>query len=1159
MTVRWSSVLMSCAAFAMVSLASTQVRAQCTVADCPGGSNIVTAPPYTGTSGVDCFIGTPAADTMVGRGGNDYLCGGGGNDSIKGGGGDDTILGEDGDDDLRGNAGSDSIFGGDGADTIQGGGDGDFLYGEGGADSIRGGAGDDFIDGGSGNDTLEGRAGADSLFGRDGDDVLQGGDGDDPALNGGPGEDTISGGPGNDTANGGADIDVIDGGGDDDTLSGGGGPDLINGEGGSDTLNGNGGNDRLDGGGGTNDVFGNGGVDVCLNAANMDASCEFFTHATLQSVAAFDEDGSLIVRWATSSETATVGFYLYSERDGKWEALHEGLLPGLLDAPQGGVYDFLDADGESSKAQSYLLVEVDVNGLQSAHGPFDVIPSSYGESLLEEGSRYSRQPHDIAPVGRVLKSTSSEKQRVGDPVAVYLGVQETGLYQVSAAEMAARLVVDEADLRDRIRFGELVLTEAGEAVAWAGSPDGSALRFYGVERESLYTRERIYRLSLGSGATMATRSAAPAAVTGGLEYEGSVHLEENQIPGVLVAQDPETDYWFWQLVSGAPSMPATASVPFHLEAVAGGGSVRVDLHGISDEPHSVHVSLNGTVLGAAQFEGVVPHEASFPVPFSTLQEGENTLSIQHSGASRSLLYLDSADVSYARGYATANVSLLFGATEDASIEVAGLTADGAPLLDVTDPRRPVELTGLVTTPTGVQLAVETDRQYFGLAATQTRAPSSIWNDTPSNLRAADNAADYLVIAPPALFDEAQRLADYRDADGLVSKVVELQDVYDEFAFGTPDPNAIRTFLGYANSHWATAPEFVVLAGKGSFDYRDLGGLGGNLLPPIMAATGAGILSSDTKYADFIDDDGLPDVSIGRLPASSAQELGAIIDQVIDYEASLDGLRNDAVLYADAAGSQGDFGASSDAASEALPSDWDVTAVYRSELGDLESARALFFDEIRKGPRLLNYMGHAGITALGLTETLLGTEDLETMTIDGAQPVFAAMTCVASRFAVPGVVSLGEAMLIDDQGAIAVWGASGSSINEQATVLSGELMRQLSSGREARLGPMIDRTFPLIANAEHGRDMIEIYHLFGDPALRVAKSDDPGGSGGSPGTAGSGGEPRPGGSAGSRDDDPSTAGCSVGSAAHRLPSTWLFTLSVLALLLRKRNFKGRSGR
>ena len=76
-------------------------------------------------------------------------------------------------------------------------------------------------------------------------------------------------------------------------------------------------------------LFGNAGTDVCLNAANMDPSCELFTHATLASFTAFDDGNSLVIRWVTSSETGTAGFYLYGARNGEWEPLHEGILPAL--------------------------------------------------------------------------------------------------------------------------------------------------------------------------------------------------------------------------------------------------------------------------------------------------------------------------------------------------------------------------------------------------------------------------------------------------------------------------------------------------------------------------------------------------------------------------------------------------------------------------------------------------------------------------------------------------------------------------------------------------------------------------------------------------------------------------------------------------------------
>ncbi len=751
MTARGGAGLFACLVFGAWSFACSSASAQacsltcaaivpgCTPVTCTGG-------PCFGSPGSDCITGTAGNDTIFGLGGNDCICAEGGDDTVFAGTGDDFVFGGPGTDIINGDAGSDNLFGGDDGDTINGGDDDDFLFGEAGDDLLSGGAGDDqlfgdagadtlnggagndtlfggtendTLNGGIGNDSLSGQAGADilrgdegndqltggtendqlfggdgadSLSGEGGDDILHGEDGDDPQLDGGDGEDTINGGAGDDTANGGPGVDFISGGPDNDTLSGGDGPDIINGDGGNDTLNGNAGNDRLDGGSGVDALFGNSGRDVCLNAENMDFFCELFTHATLQSLSTFEEDGSPIVRWVTSSETGTVGFYLSRERNGEWEALHEGLLPGLLHSPQGGVYDFRDEGGDPSEAQRYLLVEVDVNGVQSTHGPFDVTPSPQGDSLLDGDSRYARQAHSIAPHGRALKAASSEKQRAGDPVAIYFGIEETGLYEVSAVEIAARLGLDEASVLDRIQTGELLLTEEGEAVAWAGSADGSALTFFGVERESLYTHERMYRLSLDAGITMAEQVAAPGTLTDGLEYEESLHIEENAIPGILVAQNPDEDYWFWQLISAAPSMPQAAVVAFELEAVMGGGTLRVALHGVLDEAHSVDVRLNGTLLGTAEFEGVVPHRAIFPVPLSTLKEGENTLSIEPTDASESMLYLDSADVTYTRGYSTAWASLLFGANQDASLEVTGITGDGTQLLDVTDPRRPVRLT-----------------------------------------------------------------------------------------------------------------------------------------------------------------------------------------------------------------------------------------------------------------------------------------------------------------------------------------------------------------------------------------------------------------------------------------------------------------------------------
>ncbi|MDH3843776.1 MAG: C25 family cysteine peptidase, partial [Myxococcales bacterium] len=383
------------------------------------------------------------------------------------------------------------------------------------------------------------------------------------------------------------------------------------------------------------------------------------------------------------------------------------------------------------------------------------------------------------------------------------------------------------------------------------------------------------------------------------------------------------------------------------------------------------------------------------------------------------------------------------------------------------------------------------------------------------------------------------LATYRETDGFMVRIVELQDIFDEFANGSPNPNAIREFLRFANETWTTSPRFVVLVGKGSFDYREILGPAINLLPPIMALTHAGMASSDTKYADFLGDDGMPDVAIGRLPVTSGAELNTIVRQIIDYENAFDTIGNGITLFADAPDPQGDFAAMQDDIAAQLPGIWEPTSVYRSQFEDVEATRAAFFEAVKRSPRVVNYFGHSGMTTLGKREPLFGVADLETMTIDETQPIFAAMTCLASRFEVPGVISLGEALLVDEEAAIAVWGPSGNSVNEYATLLSSAFLDELHAGIETRIGPIINRAFSQLDGMEDGRDMVEIYHLLGDPALRVAKGAAP------PDGAGNDGDgPQP------PIDQLTEGGCSVGWTNRNTAGATLLLIG-LALLIRRR--------
>ena len=138
------------------------------------------------------------------------------------------------------------------------------------------------------------------------------------------------------------------------------------------------------------------------------------------------------------------------------------------------------------------------------------------------------------------------------------------------------------------------------------------------------------------------------------------------------------------------------------------------------------------------------------------------------------------------------------------------------------------------------------------------------------LKHETNQADYILLGPQELLDVAQPLLDQRTAQGLLTWAVPIDTVFQEFGFGEARPEAIKDFLSYAYHHWsAPTPRYVVLLGDGTWDFHDAFGTGAsNQVPPLMQKTRYIWASSDSAYAAVNGDDILPDLAIGRLPASS---------------------------------------------------------------------------------------------------------------------------------------------------------------------------------------------------------------------------------------------------------------------------------------------------
>jgi len=172
-------------------------------------------------------------------------------------------------------------------------------------------------------------------------------------------------------------------------------------------------------------------------------------------------------------------------------------------------------------------------------------------------------------------------------------------------------------------------------------------------------------------------------------------------------------------------------------------------------------------------------------------------------------------------------------------------------------------------------------------------------------------ADWIVITDNQFVAQASRLKSWRENNlrGISSpqaRVIEIDDIYDNFSYGVRDPSAIKRFLYWTQENWNPPVSYVLLFGDGSYDDKNLMGIGKTSFIPIHTEgktiyQSGGYLSSNSSWDNwFVDFDSnkVPDIPIGRVTASNAAESKEWAEKLIDYEKSTGWWRMKAIFLAD---------------------------------------------------------------------------------------------------------------------------------------------------------------------------------------------------------------------------------------------------------------------
>jgi hypothetical protein len=599
----------------------------------------------------------------------------------------------------------------------------------------------------------------------------------------------------------------------------------------------------------------------------------------------------------------------------------------------------------------------------------------------------------------------------------------------------------------------------------------------------MYASENVYWLSQGRGLLMSSVAGAPGGDGPGFSIE-TEHLEEESFAATLASTDPDSDFWYWSSLMA--SLPAfrTGTYAFQASAVDGASGetavIDVEAYGATTTPHRLRVRVNGTSLGEGTFQGAVAKTLRFELDPTVLVEGSNSIEVEavlESGVAFDVVYIDSLDVSYPRRHIALADRFGFTAVGSGAVRVAGFTSDDALVLDVTNPRWPARVSGATRADGAVDFEAQAGRSYFAFASASVVEPEI--HEVPRLTSLRTGAADYVVITPESLRDAATELAAYRQSQGLKSRVVLLETIHDELGFGIPSPQNVKAFLKLALDRWSPAPRFAVLVGKGTYDFKDVQRKGDNLMPPLMAATPNGLYASDYRLADVEGGDGVPDVMIGRIPVLSDEELRAYIGKLQAFEGTPLG---EALFLADNPDAAGNFPGDSEKLVALLPDGVESHRLYLSQL-TLAQARSELSARLQEGVSYWNYIGHGGLDRFA-SEGLFLTTDVPPLS-NPVTPIVASLTCSTGRFEIPGWASLGEALVMkEDGGAVAAWSPSGLSYNSQALILNEALVQALYDGNSEYLGEAIQSALETFSEEGQLRFMLSIYNLLGDPATRL---------------------------------------------------------------------------
>lgn len=550
----------------------------------------------------------------------------------------------------------------------------------------------------------------------------------------------------------------------------------------------------------------------------------------------------------------------------------------------------------------------------------------------------------------------------------------------------------------------------------------------------------------------------------------------------------------------------------------------------SENAFTLTVSENSTNIFSGSLNGFSTSEYTFGVAHlrtgvfnGNLPDNRSVLKLALSSTTvKSVGYLDYFEISYEKELKPVDNKLIFFSKDSSAIVeyyLSGFSSTNIKVFDVTD----FADVKLVSPKSGFPSGGDFRFQIFE-NADSIKKYLAVGNDTyltpvnpspveNSNLRGIVDGAEYIIITHKNFLEAANRLKTYRENESRIpvsTIVVDVEKIFNEFSCGIKDITAIRDFLKYAYETWQTKPEYFLLMGKATYDYKNIEGYGDNFVPTweteesLILIQGGDSYSTDDYFARVDGDSLRPDFGFGRLTVSSPDQANDYVNKIIHYEKTSErgNWRNLITLVADdgltSKGSDGKLHTeqSENLANLYFPQSFDFKKIYLADYPAVITGNGRRKPQVNTeivktmndGTLLLNYVGH-GNPNVWAHEFVFERAVTIPQLHNDKYFFLCAATCDFGVFDTPNFQSGAEDLLfLKYSGAIATFSAARVVYSQSNFIMNSTFIEDLlKSPRDTFNLPI-----PLglaVFKTKQTRYFIndQKYHLLGDPLLRLNES------------------------------------------------------------------------